>query len=122
MNIIETESFQPDYRNVLQVLHNERPKRLPLYEHHIDASFIAKALGKTLALQGDNQADLLAYYREVIGFWRDMTYDGFDYEAAICDIFPGHGAILGGRGPIQNRRDFEDYPFDGIDAKHSNED
>ena len=35
-----------------------------------------------------------------------MTFDAFDYEAAICDIFPGHGAIVGGMlGPIQTRED-----------------
>lgn len=44
-----------------------------------------------------------------------MTYDGFDYEAAICDIIPDHGAIMGGRpGPIQTRDDFNKYPFDDI--------
>ena len=42
-------------------------------------------------------------------------YDAFDYEAGICDIIPGHGAILGGmQGPIQAREDFEKYPFDEI--------
>jgi uroporphyrinogen-III decarboxylase len=41
-----------------------------------------------------------------------MTYDAFDYEAAICEIFPGHGAINGGMlGPIQTREDFEKYPW-----------
>ena len=107
-------TFEPDYRNLLQVLHNERPGRLPLYEHHIDLPFINKALGRTLAPQGDRKADYIAHYREVIGFWREMTYDGFDYEAAICDVFPGHGAILGGDGPIQSRADFERYPFDEL--------
>jgi len=35
-------NFVPDYRNILKVLFNERPARLPLYEHHIDAPFISK--------------------------------------------------------------------------------
>lgn len=52
----------------------------------------------------------------MIGFWRDMTYDAFDCEAAICDIFPEHGAILGGNGPIQTRQDFSQYPFDELPA------
>jgi uroporphyrinogen decarboxylase len=44
-----------------------------------------------------------------------MTYDGFDFEAAICDILPGHGAIMGGKpGPIQTRDDFEKYPWKEI--------
>jgi uroporphyrinogen decarboxylase len=44
-----------------------------------------------------------------------MTYDAVDYEAAICDIYPDHGAIMGGRpGPVQTRDDFNRYPFDEI--------
>lgn len=43
------------------------------------------------------------------------TYDAFDFEAPICDVFPEHGAIMGGKlGPIQTRSDFERYPFDEI--------
>ena len=105
-------SFQPDYQNLLSVLNNQRPKRLPLYEHHIDLPFISKVLGTELILTKGNLAGLKDYYREIIGFWLDMTYDGFDFEAAICDILPGHGAIMGGmKGPIQTREDFEKYPW-----------
>ena len=116
MKATSSEAFQPDYNNVLQVLNNQRPRRLPLYEHHIDLPFIAKALGKEMVLDGNKREDYVAHYREVIGFWREMTYDAFDYEAAICDIFPGHGAILGGTGPIQSREDFNQYPFDELPA------
>ncbi len=107
--------FIPDCNNILQVLYNRKPKRLPLYEHHIDEAFISKAMGEEVALQGNKERDFEEYYRKVIGFWRDMTFDAFDYEAAICDIFPGHGAIVGGMlGPIQTRNDFNKYPFDEI--------
>lgn len=116
MQIEANRKSEPDYRNVLQVVCNERPRRLPLYEHHIDLPFICKALGRDLAPQGTRHQDYVAHYREVIAFWRDMTYDAFDYEAPICDIFPGHGAILGGTGPIQTRADFERYPFDELPA------
>ena len=112
---MKTYAFQPDFNNLLDVLHNHRPKRLPLYEHIIDIPFVSKALGKNIGLQGNRLYDMEAYYSELIGFWKDMTYDGFAYEAAICEILPGHGAIKGGMlGPIQNRRDFEKYPFDEI--------
>ncbi len=114
MIVTTKEPFQPDYQNILAVLHNRRPARLPLYEHHIDLPFISKALGREIGLQGSQKEDYVAHYREVIGFWRDMTYDAFDYEAAVCEIFPGHGAILGGLGPIQTRADFEKYPFDAL--------
>jgi len=107
--------FQPDYNNLLAVLHNQRPGRLPLYEHIIDIPFVSKVMGKEIVLQGNSGKDMEAFYSELIGFWKEMTYDGFAYEAAICEILPGHGAIRGGMpGPIQNRDDFEKYPFDDI--------
>lgn len=109
-------AFSPDYTHILQVLYNRRPERLPLYEHHIDAPFISKVLGENISPIGLNQKELEDYYRKVIGFWKNMTYDAFDFEAAICDILPGHGAIMGGRmkGPIQNREDYENYPWDEV--------
>jgi uroporphyrinogen decarboxylase len=112
---MKTYDFQPDSTYLLDVLYNRRPARLPLYEHAIDAPFIAKALGHPLGPQGTSHRDLEAYYAEVIGFWKRMTYDGFAYEAGICDMLPDHGAITGGKpGPIQTREDFERYPFDDI--------
>jgi hypothetical protein len=108
-------NFQPDYTNILRVLHNQRPEYLPLYEHHIDAPFISKCIGETLEITSNNPSELEDYYRKTIHFWKENGYDAFDYEAAICDIIPGHGAIMGGMlGPIQTRDDFEKYPFDDI--------
>lgn len=108
-------NFQPDYHQIEKVLHNQRPERLPLYEHHIDKPFIEKVISKEIGLQGNSPVDYQNYYSQIIGFWKDMTYDAFDYEAAICEIFPGHGAILGGMlGPIQTRDDFNKYPFDEL--------
>ena len=109
------QQFQPDYNHLLDVLNNVKPKRLPLYEHHIDTPFISKVLGENLSVSGLNFKDLKDYYSKITGFWKSMTYDAFDFEAAICDIFPGHGAIMGGiPGPIQTRADFEKYPFADI--------
>lgn len=109
-------TFEPDYRNILKVLYNQRPDYLPLYEHHIDAPFISKCIGEELCIDACNSAaDLDEYFGKYIAFWKTNTYDAFDYEAAICDIIPGHGAIMGGRqGPIQTRDDFEKYPFEDI--------
>ena len=105
--------FTPDYRNILDVLDNRKPARLPLYEHAIDPPFIRKMITRDLSIQGTHAKDYQDYYETVCGFWNDMTYDSFAYEAAICDLLPGHGAINGGMaGPIQTRSDFERYPFD----------
>ena len=106
--------FQPDFTNILKVLYNQRPDYLPLYEHHIDAPFIAKCTGETLEINSCRPVELEDYFRKTIAFWKEHGYDAFDYEAAICDIIPGHGAILGGMGPVQTRDDFEKYPFNDI--------
>lgn len=106
--------FQPDYNNLLDVLYNRKSKRLPLYEHNIDLPFIEKYLGDKIPF-GNTPADLEEHYRRVIGFWKQNEYDAFSYEALVCEVFPGHGAIKGGmKGPIQNREDFEKFPFDDI--------
>lgn len=108
-------TFEPNHENLFQVLNNQKPGRLPLYEHHIDAPFISKVLGEEISAEGLVPGELEEYYRKVIGFWKEMTYDAFDFEAAICDILPGHGAIMGGMaGPIQTRGDFEKYPWENI--------
>jgi len=110
-----TGNFQPDYTNILKVLYNRRPDYLPLYEHHIDVPFISKHTGEKLEIASNLPSELEEYFRKVIHFWRNNGYDAFDYEAAICDVFPGHGAIMGGMpGPIQTRDDFEKYPFDDV--------
>jgi len=107
--------FEPDYGNILKVLYNKKPLRLPLYEHHIDLPFISRYYSEEICLHENRPEDYRAFHRKIISFWREMTYDAFDYEAAICDIFPDHGAIMGGRpGPIQTRDDFIRYPFDEI--------
>lgn len=109
-------NFTPDYTNILKVLCNQRPDYLPLYEHHIDDPFISKCIGQELSIDKcETNEELDDYFRIYISFWKDHTYDAFDYEAAICEIFPDHGAILGGKlGPIQTRDDFEKYPFDEL--------
>lgn len=86
---------------------------MPIYEHHIDVDFIEKYTGEKLA--GGDETDPEGFFRKIIAFWKDNTYDAFDFEAPICEVFPNHGAIMGGRlGPIQTREDFERYPFDDI--------
>jgi len=108
--------FQPESDYLLEVLHNRKPKRLPLYEHSIKLPFIEKYLGEEMPF-GNNPADFEEHYKKVTGFWKNNTYDAFAYEAHVCEIFPGHGAIKGGmKGPIQNRNDFEKFPFEEIPA------
>ena len=106
-------SFLPDYHYMLDVLANRRPARLPVYEHIIDATIIEKIFDVRLQglLQG-SPADQEEFFRHYCRFFREMTYDTVSFEVTITDLLPDHGAIFGGRpGPIQNRADFERYPW-----------
>jgi len=106
-------AYQNDYRYMLDVLANRRPARLPVYEHLINTPVMEKVLGVQFAglTQGDG-ADLDEYFRQYCRFFQLMTYDTVSFEVCITEILPDHGAIMGGRpGPIQNRADFERYPW-----------
>jgi uroporphyrinogen decarboxylase len=62
--------------------------------------------------------DIEEFFRHYCEFFREMTYDIVSYEYGIVEILPDSGAIMGGRpGPIQNRKDFEAYPWDRIPGK-----
>ncbi len=109
-------TFQPDYRHMLAVLNNERPARLPVYEHIISPRIMEKVLDTPFAdLQYGDTADMREFFTQYCRFWKTMTYDTVSFEVCITEILPDHGAIMGGRpGPIQNRQDFEHYPWDEL--------
>jgi uroporphyrinogen decarboxylase len=112
-------TFQPDYHFMLDVLKNRRPARLPVYEHIISPVIMEQVLGVTFAHleQGDGR-DLEEFFRHYCRFWPLMTYDTVSYEVCITEALPGHGAIMGGKGPIQNRADFERYPWDELSDRY----
>ena len=64
-------TFEPDYRNILKVLYNQKPDYLPLYEHNIDAPFVSKCIGEELSLNGrKSRSDLDEYFSKYISFWK----------------------------------------------------
>ncbi len=109
-------SFVPDFRHMLAVVENRRPARLPLYEHHICLDIMEKILGVSVARQlPGNLSDLNEFARQYCRFFREMTYDTVSFEVCITEMLPERGAIMGGRpGPIQNRRDFDAYPWERL--------
>jgi len=113
-------NFQNDYRYMLEVLNNRRPRRLPVYEHIISPLIMEKVLGTQFASLINGQAiDQEQYFRQYGRFFQKMTYDTVSFEVTITDLLPEHGAILGGRpGPIQTRADFERYPWDELAGRY----
>jgi len=109
-------AFQPDYHNMLDVLANKRPARLPVYEHIISPLVMERVLGVQFAdlIDGDD-SDVREFFRNYCRFFKEMTYDTVSFEVCICEALYDGGAIMGGRpGPIQNREDFESYPWEGV--------
>lgn len=109
-------SFEPDYRYFVAAVENQKPARLPFYEHFInDESIEGLSDRRVVGLVDGNPADRREYFTQVCGFWRDMTYDTVSYEICATDVMPGGGALLGERaGAIRNRADFEAYPWDDL--------
>jgi uroporphyrinogen decarboxylase len=101
---------------MLDVMANRRPKRLPIYEHIISPKIMEQIINVSFAeLINGNLADELAFFDCYCRFFKEMTYDTVSFEVCITEILPDHGAIMGGRpGPIQNRVDFERYPWEEL--------
>ena len=116
------QEFQPDYRNFLAVMNNERPARLPLYEHLVNGASVFKHVnGRELPdrYDGANAADLEDFARDYCQFWKRLTYDTVSFESCIGQFLPDSGAIMGGRpGPIQCRADYEKYPWDEVPVRY----
>jgi uroporphyrinogen decarboxylase len=114
------QAFQPDYRNFLAVLNNQRPARLPIYEHQVNNGSIENITGRKLpdTYSATSADDLADFAREYCAFWKDLTYDTVTFESCIGMFLPDSGAIMGGRpGPIQTRADFDAYPWDEVPVR-----
>jgi len=111
-----TSEFRPDFTHFSELMQNRRPARLPIYEHNISTGVMEKILDCRFAeLIRGSEADITEYFKHYSGFFKEMSYDVVSYEVCITEVLPGHGALSGGKaGPIQNRKDFEAYPWDEI--------
>ena len=113
-------SFNPDYRFMMDVVHNRKPSRLPIYEHIINPTFMEKVYDIKFAelISGENE-DLDEYFRTYCRFFKEMTYDTVCFEVCITEILPDSGALSGGRpGPIQSRTDYKQYPWDELSERY----
>ena len=110
------EHFQPDYRHVADAAWNRKPRRLPLYDHVINTESMENIYGfKFGGLLDGDENDRARFFDLYCGFFKKMGYDCASFEACVLETIPGGGALLGEReGPIQNRSDFEKYPWDDL--------
>jgi len=112
--------FEPDYRHIVSAATNKRSDRLAVYEHIISPLIMEQVLDcKFAALQEGEGADLRDFFTNFCRFFKEMTFDTVSFELCITPILPGGGALLGGKaGPIQNRSDFESYPWDELAKRY----
>lgn len=111
--------FQPDYRNIVCAAKNTESKRLPLYEHIISISVLEEIIGRPFSqLALGDMTDKTEYFRIYSGFLKDHGYDVVPYECCVTNILPGGGALSNHRkGVIQNRDDFNKYPWDELESR-----
>ena len=115
-------NFKPDFTNILSAANNQKPKRLPLYEHIISPAIMEKILNVKFADRiNGNENDIKYFFSQYCRFFKEMTYDTVSYEAGVIETLPDFGALWGGKpGPVQNRKDFDKYPWDELGARFWN--
>ncbi len=63
-------SFQPNYHYMLDVLHNRRPARLPVYEHIISPLIMEKILNVQFAgLMNGQEPELHEFFSQYCRFF-----------------------------------------------------
>lgn len=111
-------TFEPNYQHVVDAAFNRRPQRYPLYEHGISFVKMEEIMGISFAHLFESKAsgDLKTFFQYHNQFYRQMGYDTVTWELGITSILPGGGALGSHQpGAIQNRRDFERYPWDSLE-------
>ena len=107
--------FQPDYNYLIDAAYNREAKRLPLYEHGIDAGVIEKITGEPVwaLLSSGSYEDKLAGQKRISDFCVRFGYDCVPFERCIVHMIQGGRALMG-HAPaiIKTMDDLEKYPWD----------
>jgi len=109
-------TFTPDYTNFEKSARNIEVARIPLYEHQICLQMMETVLDKPFAaLREGNYEDKKEFFRHFCDFFVTLGYDTVSFEGTIASVMPGSGSLYGHKeGVIQNREDFEKYPWDEV--------
>jgi len=109
--------FSPDFHHILFAARNQRPSRLPIYEHNIAVSKMEEVTGrKFAAMHGGGYRDKVEYFTRYSAFFRDTGYDTVTFEACVTEVVQ-RGECLSGHVPgiILNRADFSAFDFAGVE-------
>lgn len=110
--------FEPDYRFLEAAARNQKPGRLPLYDHIIDTRILEKASRQTFSQSGSNLAARRNYWQGYIRALRSLGYDAVIYEGWTTAIFNQSKSLRGIEpGPIQTWDDLNKFPWDDLPDK-----
>ena len=101
---------------MVKVARNRKADILPLYELNVCYEVIAELTGSDLVrLMAENRLD--EGFRIYCDFFRRTGYDVVTFEQCITAAMPPGGALMGGMGPIQDRRSLRDFPWAEIPGR-----
>lgn len=108
---------ESNYRFFVEAMQNQKPARMPIYEHHIDAGFISKAIDVPMEeLYSGTTADRKKYMKLYVDYWQNHGYDIVTFEQGIPLSCPGSGCLRLHTPPVlASMKEVENYPWDKIE-------
>ncbi len=104
--------FEPDYRNLVDCAYNRKPRRIPLYEHNVNAGIIERITGQTFVSFFFEQ-NYKEFFKPYCKFFLDYGYDAVTYESCVTEFLPYGGALSQPRtGYIDSMERYLSYPFE----------
>jgi len=109
-------TFQPDYRNLVNAARRVRPARLPLYEHNIYPNVLEALTGKNFAqLAKGDYRDKVEYFKTYCTTLVELGYDTVSFEGCVVELVQGGEALCGRAGAMfTTKADIEAYDWDGF--------
>ena len=114
-------NFQPNYEHVVNAARNIKPERLPQCDFCIDPKLMEKVLDIKFAdlKESKELADRREYARINAAALKDLGHDVVEFEACFSELINQAKSLKGLEpGPIQNRNDMNNFPWDELPAQY----
>lgn len=110
----KNQTFEPDYRHLVDAAYNREARRLPLYEHGMDFGVSEVILGeKIVPLLAGSYADKVEAHRRIARVAVHLGYDCIPFERNICRLIQDGLGLRGQASPIiESMEDIERYPWE----------
>jgi uroporphyrinogen decarboxylase len=113
---MNTRTFQPDYRNLVNAARRIRPARVPLYEHNIYPNVLEALTDRHFAhLAKGDYRDKVEYFRTYCSILASLGYDTVSFEGCLVELIQGGEALCGRAGSMfSNKKDIEAFAWDSL--------